>query len=69
MQIQAPILSVEHLNKIYVFALTWGIGAPLENNDRRKLDLYLRENFADNLDLPKPTKKEPKGISIEFSGI
>ncbi|XP_066590394.1 dynein axonemal heavy chain 5 [Prorops nasuta] len=44
-------LSPQHLEKFYVFALVWGIGALLETADRTKYDEFLRENCS-SLDLP-----------------
>lgn len=44
-------LSAEHLARLYVFALAWGMGALLELSDRKKFDQYVRDKFKD-LDLP-----------------
>ncbi|XP_047354238.1 dynein axonemal heavy chain 5 isoform X2 [Vespa velutina] len=45
-----PITS-EHLKRLYIFALIWGMGALLETADRLKYDVYLKENFK-SWDLP-----------------
>lgn len=47
----------EHLEKLYVFALVWGIGGFLENDDRTKFDHYIKEKCGDDLNLPKNTYK------------
>lgn len=44
-------LSADHLSRLYVFALAWGMGALLELGDRKKYDQFLRDNFT-QLDLP-----------------
>lgn len=69
---EAKLLTPEHLAKIFVFALTWGIGAYLENDDRAKFDAFVKENLT-VLDLPKNTEKN-KDVSFhsnirEFFGI
>lgn len=45
-----PITS-EHLKRLYIFALIWGVGALLETADRLKYDVFLKENFQ-SWDLP-----------------
>lgn len=52
------VLTPEHLAKLYVFALIWGMGAFLENEDRLKYDLFMKENLSD-LDLPINMDKNP----------
>lgn len=54
----------EHLERLYIFAQVWGIGALLETSDRQKYDSYLRENFA-NLDLPT-SEKHPDAKVFDF---
>lgn len=46
-------LSVEHLHRLYLFSLVWGIGAFLENRDRKKYDEFLRTKFK-SFDFPAP---------------
>ncbi|XP_045464260.1 dynein axonemal heavy chain 5 [Harmonia axyridis] len=53
---ETKLLTPEHLAKIFVFALTWGIGAYLENDDRAKFDAFVKENLT-VLNLPKNTEK------------
>ncbi|KAJ8970186.1 hypothetical protein NQ314_001333 [Rhamnusium bicolor] len=53
------ILTSEHLARLYVFALTWGMGAYLETDDRLKYDLFLKETLS-FLDLPINNKKNPQ---------
>uniref|UniRef100_A0A4W3HHM2 Dynein, axonemal, heavy chain 5 n=1 Tax=Callorhinchus milii TaxID=7868 RepID=A0A4W3HHM2_CALMI len=42
----------EHLERLYVFSLMWSIGALLELEDRRKLELWLRTHETVQLNLP-----------------
>lgn len=49
---QCGELSREHLQRLYVFALMWSIGALLELNDRRKMEVWLRGNDSIHLNLP-----------------
>lgn len=42
---------MEHLTRLYIFALTWGLGAVLNGPDRLKMDEFFRKAFS-NLDLP-----------------
>lgn len=43
--------SAEHLHRLFIFCLTWGIGAFLNTEDCKKFDKYIRENY-NSLDLP-----------------
>lgn len=45
-------MSREHLECLYVFAVMWSIGALLEQDDRRKLETWLRGNNNIQLNLP-----------------
>ncbi|XP_040900388.1 dynein heavy chain 5, axonemal isoform X2 [Toxotes jaculatrix] len=49
---QCGELSREHLERLYVFALMWSIGALLELDDRRKMEIWLRGNDSIHLNLP-----------------
>ncbi|XP_029359358.1 dynein heavy chain 5, axonemal isoform X2 [Echeneis naucrates] len=49
---QCGDLSREYLERLYVFALMWSIGALLELDDRRKMDIWLRGNDSIHLNLP-----------------
>ncbi|XP_047189213.1 dynein axonemal heavy chain 5 isoform X3 [Scophthalmus maximus] len=49
---QCGDLSREHLERLYVFALMWSVGALLELDDRRKMEIWLRRNDGIHLDLP-----------------
>ncbi|XP_019624088.1 PREDICTED: dynein heavy chain 8, axonemal-like [Branchiostoma belcheri] len=49
---EAGVLPAEHLERIFIFALMWSIGAILELEDRAKLEEFLRSHES-ALDLPK----------------
>ncbi|RZF32385.1 hypothetical protein LSTR_LSTR001849, partial [Laodelphax striatellus] len=57
-------LSAEHLKRLYVFSLIWGMGAFLDNADRAKFDSFLREKLM-HLDLPKSNVR-PKATVFDF---
>ncbi|XP_055377517.1 dynein axonemal heavy chain 5 [Condylostylus longicornis] len=42
----------EHLHRLYIFALTWGLGAFLSIEDQQKLDSFVKESFPE-LDFPR----------------
>lgn len=41
------LFSVEHLHRLYIFAMTWSFGALLNTEDRQKLDCFVHEKFVD----------------------
>ncbi|XP_061572400.1 dynein axonemal heavy chain 5 [Cololabis saira] len=45
-------LSREHLERLYVFALMWSVGALLELDDRKKMESWFRGNDSICLNLP-----------------
>ncbi|KAK6326444.1 hypothetical protein J4Q44_G00020890 [Coregonus suidteri] len=49
---QGGEVSRQHVERLYVFALMWSIGALLELEDRRKMESWLRGNDNIHLDLP-----------------
>jgi dynein heavy chain len=51
-QEQCGEMSRQHVERLYVFALMWSIGALLELEDRRKMESWLRGNDNIHLDLP-----------------
>lgn len=55
---EIELLSIEHLEKMYVFALVWGMGALLETSDRIKYDEFLRTKCT-QLDIPVNSPKTP----------
>lgn len=52
-QEQGGEISREHMERLYVFALMWSVGALLELDDRKKMETWLRENDSISLDLPE----------------
>uniref|UniRef100_A0A8C7IHK7 Dynein axonemal heavy chain 5 n=1 Tax=Oncorhynchus kisutch TaxID=8019 RepID=A0A8C7IHK7_ONCKI len=56
---QCGEVSRQHVERLYVFALMWSIGALLELEDRRKMESWLRGNDNIHLDLPDiPSESE-----------
>lgn len=52
------VATPEHLHRLYIFALTWSLGAFLDSADRIKMDKFMRKKFK-NYDYPKdPEDKE-----------
>lgn len=41
------LYSVEHLHRLYIFAMTWSFGALLATEDRLKLNQFVHEKFED----------------------
>ncbi|KAJ1525369.1 hypothetical protein ONE63_010185 [Megalurothrips usitatus] len=58
-------LTPEHLGRLYVFALAWGMGALLELADRQKYDRFLRDNLP-QLDLPAASRHHPDATVFDF---
>uniref|UniRef100_H0WXE9 Dynein axonemal heavy chain 8 n=1 Tax=Otolemur garnettii TaxID=30611 RepID=H0WXE9_OTOGA len=52
---EGGISCVDHLHKLFVFALMWSLGAPLELENREKLENFLRTHES-KLDLPEIPK-------------
>ncbi|KAL4616938.1 dynein heavy chain 5, axonemal [Arapaima gigas] len=49
---QGGEVSREHMERLYIFALMWSIGAVLELEDRKKLETWLRNHDRIHFDLP-----------------
>lgn len=62
------ILTPEHLAKLYVFALIWGMGAFLEIEDRLKYDTFFKNNLS-ILDLPTNDKNPDVSNSLDRSNF
>ncbi|VDO04030.1 unnamed protein product [Rodentolepis nana] len=58
-------LSDDHLSKLVIFAAMWALGAPLELEERSKLENLLRSNHAD-LPLPKISNDDKSQTMFEF---
>uniref|UniRef100_A0A8C5EBC4 AAA+ ATPase domain-containing protein n=1 Tax=Gouania willdenowi TaxID=441366 RepID=A0A8C5EBC4_GOUWI len=50
---QSGELSKDHLERLYFFSLMWSIGALIEPEDRRKMEMWLRANENLHLNLPE----------------
>ena len=48
-------LAIPHIERLYVFALMWSIGAFLELDDRSRLQEYMTSNSEVNFGLNLPT--------------
>ncbi|KAK4476180.1 hypothetical protein MN116_001394, partial [Schistosoma mekongi] len=46
-------ITSKHMERIYIFALMWSIGAFLEGDDRAKFEMYLRKHETIKFDLPE----------------
>uniref|UniRef100_A0A8C4MPB6 Dynein axonemal heavy chain 5 n=1 Tax=Equus asinus asinus TaxID=83772 RepID=A0A8C4MPB6_EQUAS len=61
---QGVEVTPEHLGRLYVFSLMWSVGAALELDGRRRLELWLRSQDALTLDLPPPAG--PDGTMFDY---
>nr|CAI5822334.1 unnamed protein product [Callosobruchus analis] len=59
------VLTSEHLAKLYVFALIWGMGAYLETANRLKYDVFIRDNLG-FLDLPINDSKNQQATLFDY---
>lgn len=59
-----PRVARQQLERLYVFAVVWSIGAFLEKEDRAKLDKYLTTHFS-HLALP-PRKNNSEETVFDF---
>ncbi|KAH9591062.1 Dynein heavy chain 5, axonemal [Schistosoma haematobium] len=49
----SPSITFKYMERIYIFALMWSIGAFLEGDDRAKFETYLRKHETVKFDLPE----------------
>ncbi|KAL1518053.1 hypothetical protein ABEB36_001736 [Hypothenemus hampei] len=65
-QINKPkSLSTGHLEKLFVFAMTWGMGAYLETDDRLKYNIFVKTQMSD-FELPKHDNKNPDATIFDY---
>lgn len=55
-EVKCEVCTPEHLHRLYIFSLTWGLGAFLNTADRVKLDVFVKERFP-SLDWPTDPEK------------
>ncbi|XP_067136341.1 LOW QUALITY PROTEIN: dynein axonemal heavy chain 5-like [Centruroides vittatus] len=55
-------------NKLYIFSLMWSVGAVMEADHRRQLELYVRSNFSSFLHLPPEDGSSMFDYWIDESG-
>lgn len=49
--IEEKLLKGSHINRLFMFAVMWSVGALLELDDRAKMETFLKQHSA-SLDLP-----------------
>ena len=54
-QEQAGEVDPDHLGRLFVFAMMWSVGAVLELEGRRRMELWLRSREGSTLHLPQLT--------------
>lgn len=59
------VYTSEHLERLYVFALVWSMGAMLETEDRLKFDEFLKTNLPD-LSLPVNGTKSKESTVFDY---
>jgi dynein heavy chain len=59
-------LQKTHLERLYVFAVMWSVGAFLELDDRHKLELFIRASTDFKLDLPRLDEQTEETIFDYF---
>lgn len=55
-----------YLERIYIFALMWSIGALLELDDRSRLEKFWRHDLDVTLDLPKVNESKSETVFEYF---
>lgn len=60
-EIKDEMCSAEHLHRLYIFSLAWGMGGLLSTADRIKYDTFVKSKFPD-LDFPQDPKLKSSTI-------
>ena len=54
----------KHVRRIFIFSLMWSVGAVLELEDRKKLEVYLRQTEGVSEQLEFPPERDGFGESM-----
>ena len=58
--------SARMIERLFIFAMTWGVGGLLEGDDRKKWDVYMRERAGENVDALFPTVEKEEDTIYDY---